>query len=140
MTRSSMPIRQLEQDWDSDGVSNVDAGNVFRSDLRDQNSRPTNSEVLVAIGEQKVSATTLMNFQYQVGTGGGGGVTITVSGVPTSFTKGGAVSGSISASDGVEPYSFSASGLPNGVTISLSGQLTGTPQQDLFRTKTAHRK
>ncbi len=52
---------------------------------------------------------------------------ITVSGTPPQGTVGVAYSYTFTASAGVPPYSFSATALPPGLTLSPAGVLTGTP-------------
>ncbi|HEU5268540.1 MAG TPA: putative Ig domain-containing protein [Jatrophihabitans sp.] len=61
------------------------------------------------------------------GSGGGtGGVTVTNPG-SQSGTVGTAVSLQLSASGGTSPYTWSATGLPPGLSISSSGLISGTP-------------
>src|SRR5712691_10378578 len=72
----------------------------------------------------------LWEFSVFAGTGGGGGNTVTVTnpGSQTS-TVGTAVSKQISATDSASgpTLTFSATGLPAGLSISSSGLITGTP-------------
>ena len=72
----------------------------------------------------------LWEFSVFAGTGGGGGNTVTVTnpGSQTS-TVGTAVSKQISATDSAsgQTLTFSATGLPAGLSISSSGLITGTP-------------
>ena len=55
------------------------------------------------------------------------GVAITTTSLPAGVA-GAAYSASITASGGTQPYTFSAIGLPNGLSISAGGQISGTPQ------------
>lgn len=62
------------------------------------------------------------------------GVTITpmpiavdVSGVPTSATVGSAYTGTVRASGGSGTYTFTATGLPDGVSLDSGGNLSGAP-------------
>jgi hypothetical protein len=55
------------------------------------------------------------------------GVAITSTSLPAGVA-GAAYSASIAASGGTRPYTFSAIGLPNGLSISAGGQISGTPQ------------
>ncbi len=52
---------------------------------------------------------------------------LSVSGSLPNGVVGTPVSGSVSATGGVPPYQFSASGLPSGVSMSLAGALSGSP-------------
>jgi hypothetical protein len=59
---------------------------------------------------------------------GGGGTTLTLNNPGNqSGTVGTAVSLTLSASGGTPPYTFSATGLPTGLSISTSGTISGTP-------------
>src|SRR5215475_7616398 len=61
-------------------------------------------------------------------TNGGGGTTLTLNNPGNqSGTVGTAVSLTLSASGGTPPYTFSATGLPTGLSISTSGTISGTP-------------
>jgi hypothetical protein len=51
-----------ENDWDGDGISNIDELLVFHTDPRDPNSRPTDDQILQALLEGKCSLTTRANF------------------------------------------------------------------------------
>jgi len=53
-------------------------------------------------------------------------------------TAGTAYSGSISAAGGTTPYSFSATGLPAGLSIISSGMISGTPAQSAVGTATVN--
>lgn len=66
-------LSEPENDYDGDGVSNLDELVVFGTHHRDVNARPTDEQIIQAILATQVSATTLMNFQNLVGDGGGGG-------------------------------------------------------------------
>ena len=81
---------------------------------------------------------TIMNPDSQLATSASGILTITTSGCPTitvappgipSDSVGVAYNQSINASGGVTPYSFSVTSgaLPAGLSLSLAGALTGTP-------------
>ncbi len=60
----------------------------------------------------------------------GVGVTVNTSGVPSTATQGQPFSGTVTATGGTGPYSFSLSGEPDGLSINPStGAITGTPSQ-----------
>jgi Putative Ig domain len=64
-------------------------------------------------------------------------LSIVTSSLP-SATVGSAYTGSVAASGGTAPYSFAASGLPNGLSITTStGAITGTPGASAAGTATA---
>jgi hypothetical protein len=63
---------------------------------------------------------------FKAGSGGGTSVTVTNPGSKTG-TVGTAVSLQLSASGGTAPYTWTATGLPTGTSISSSGLISGTP-------------
>jgi hypothetical protein len=63
---------------------------------------------------------------FTAGTGGTTALAVANPGIKTG-TVGTAVSLQLSASGGTAPYSFTATGLPTGLTISASGLISGTP-------------
>ena len=99
-------LADAEDDPDGDGVSNIDELVTFHTDPHNPTSRPTDAVILQAIVANKVSATTLRNFQRLIapaasthnggsGTGNGttGGTTGSSSGGGTTGGTGGGTSG-----------------------------------------------
>ena len=88
-------LSAAERDWDGDGVSNQDELLVFKTNLGDSNSKPTDNELVEKILASQVSATTLMNYHNLVdggsqgGGGGGGDSTVVTSGGGTGGADGG---------------------------------------------------
>ena len=67
----------------------------------------------------------------------GSNLTITTTSLPGG-TVGAAYSGAVAASGGTTPYTYSASGLPGGLSISsATGAITGTPAQSSIGTSSA---
>ncbi|MBL9117716.1 MAG: hypothetical protein JNJ83_22100 [Verrucomicrobiaceae bacterium] len=66
MTNHNVDMSYEENDWDNDGVSNVDEIVVFSTNHRNAASMPTTQAIAAAIIASQVSATTLMNFQSLV--------------------------------------------------------------------------
>jgi hypothetical protein len=75
-----------------------------------------------AFGTAKSATQTILLTGTAVGT-----ATITVTGTLPAATAGVSYSGSFTAAGGVAPYTYSATGLPTGLTLSSSGVLSGTP-------------
>ncbi len=133
-------LSDAENDEDQDSVSNRDEETVFFTNPNAVFNRPTTEELRTALLANLVSATTLMNFQHLLsggdegddGEGGGGDTT----GTPLQVFSGGGsgvlyggFSASANFSGGVAPFTFSFSGLPQGVrydeeTHTFSGQPT----------------
>ena len=100
-------------DWDGDGRSNAEEVLGVWSGTEWELSDPRDHET----------------FDEGGGNGTGtGGVTLTVSGSIGPLVVGQSVSGTLSAQGGTEPYVFSASGLPAGVSMSTSGEFSGQPE------------
>ena len=73
-----------ENDWDGDGVSNIDEVLRFHSDPRDPSSKPTDAELVAAYQDSKTSLTTNLSFRdslfinvTKTGQIGSGGATAT---------------------------------------------------------------
>jgi eukaryotic-like serine/threonine-protein kinase len=54
-------------------------------------------------------------------------LSVSTTGAPATATIGKAYSGTVTATGGKSPYTWSATGLPTGLTMSASGAITGTP-------------
>jgi Putative Ig domain len=74
----------------------------------------------------KQTATTNLTMIINAASGGSGQLAIATTSLPGG-TAGTAYSASIAATGGTTPYSFSATGLPSGLSISSAGAITGTP-------------
>ncbi|HEY3898259.1 MAG TPA: hypothetical protein VGM54_06585 [Chthoniobacter sp.] len=113
-----------ENDWDGDGISNIDEFNVFQTDPRDPNSKPTTDQIVQALLEGKCSVTTRANFLYLIG-GSGNGCTCGHSGCPTQ-TCSGASSPSTCACNNGTGGSGGGDANPCTCQYSSSGQCTCT--------------
>jgi|GEM_PF-2658242 len=61
------PVKSYaENDWDGDGVSNVDELLVFHTALRNTSSIPDESQILAAMLSGQVSQTTWLNFEHLI--------------------------------------------------------------------------
>ncbi|MBL9145494.1 MAG: hypothetical protein JNM99_17590 [Verrucomicrobiaceae bacterium] len=94
MSHNDWGLSVAERDWDGDGVSNQDELLVFKTNLGETTSKPTDAEIVDKILSTQVSATTLMNYQSLVSGGTDGG------GATGGGTTGGGTTGGGSGDDG----------------------------------------
>ena len=73
-----------ENDWDADGVSNMDEWLLFQTSLRDPGQRPDDGQILTAMVEGRVSQTTWLNYYHLLNSNPGGDCTCGGPGCPVS--------------------------------------------------------